>query len=80
MTALTFELKPSRPFSRPVNLATPFCKITFPLCKCPCAGNPRSLKNNKASNICRPNLCTCDKGKHVDFFVYFRFHGSFHCD
>lgn len=61
-------------------LATPFWRITLPLCRCPWAGKPRSRKNNNASKICRPNRATCDNGKHVDFFVYFRFHGSFHCD
>lgn len=33
------------------HLATPFCRITLPLCRWPCDGIPRSLKNNKASKI-----------------------------
>lgn len=37
--------------------------------------NIKLLNKNKALN-----LRTCDIGKHVDFLVYFRFHGSFHCD
>lgn len=61
-------------------LATPFCRMTLPLCKWPCDGKPRSRRNKSASNICRPNRCTCDNGKHVDFLVYLRFHDSFHCD
>lgn len=62
------------------HLATPFCNITLPLCKWPCDGKPRSRKNNNASKICRPSRCTCEMGKQVDFFVYFRHHDSFHCD
>lgn len=61
-------------------LATPFCRITLPLCKWPCDGKPRSRRNNNASKICRPKRCTCDRGKHVDLRVYFRFQASFHCD
>lgn len=60
--------------------AAPFWRITFPLCKWPCDGKPRSRRKSNASSTCRPSRWICDIGKHVDFLVYFRVHGSFHCD
>lgn len=62
-----------------IYLATPFWRITFPLCRCPCEGNPRSRRNNRASSIWRPSLWIWDKGRQDDFRVYFRLYDSFHC-
>ena len=59
-------------------LAAPFCKITFPLCKWPCKGKPRSLRKSNASSICRPKRWTCVTGKPFGFRVYLRDQGSFH--
>lgn len=52
-------VKPSRVFSKPASLATPFWITTLPECRCVTIGNPRSFRNTNASNICRPIRCTC---------------------
>lgn len=60
------------------HLAAPFCSITLPLCRCPCSGKPRSLRNSSASSICRPRRCTWLTGSPFGLRVYLRAQGSFH--
>ena len=59
------------------NLATPFCKTIFPEWICPQGGKPLSCRNNKASRICLPNLCTCFWGRPWARCWYFSVQSSF---
>lgn len=70
-------VKPSKVFSKPAKRATPFCTITLPECKWVTVGKPRSLRNSKASKICRPNLCTCGRGRPFPRVTYFWLQSSF---
>lgn len=52
-------VKLRRVFSKPASLATPFWITTLPEWRWVTVGNPRSFRNTRASNICRPIRCTC---------------------
>ena len=70
-------VKPRSEFSRPARRATPFCTTTLPECKCVTVGNPRSLRNTRASSICRPICWICGSGKPFPRAAYFWPQSSF---
>lgn len=70
-------VKPRRVFSRPESLATPFCTMTFPECKCVTVGTPLSLRKINASRTCRPICCIWGKVNPLPRAAYFWFQSSF---